>query len=153
MEIISWDEYFLNIAEAVSKRASCYRASVGCVLVDDDKRILSTGYNGAPRGRFGCTMQGGCYRDHKKIESGTELEKCAAAGAHAEVNAIINAARHGVSIKDSILYLVGHDSCCCSCQAAILNVGISKVVLKDRKGIVKSFIPSEDFVVHPILNF
>lgn len=146
-----WGEYFLDIAEQVAKRASCYRASVGCVIVKD-KRILSTGYNGAPAGRKNCLEKGYCYREKHQIPSGTELDKCYASGAHAETNAIVNAARHGAEIEGSVMYLIGHDFCCSGCQSAILNAGISKVVLRKRDGTKSIFIPEQDFYHHPILD-
>jgi len=150
-EIPIWGDYFLDIAEAVAKRASCFRAHVGCVIVKD-RRILSTGYNGAPAGRMNCYERGTCYREDNNIPSGTRLEECYAAGAHAETNAIINAARFGVAIDGSVLYLVGHDSCCATCQVAILNAGIEKVVIRKRDGKKEFIIPKQDFITHAILD-
>ena len=146
-----WGDYFLDIAEMVAKRASCYRAHVGCVIVKGN-RILSTGYNGAPAGRETCYEKGYCYRDQQKIPSGTRLDECYAAGAHAESNTIINAARYGVIVKNSTMYLVGHDFCCARCQAAILNAGIDKVVLRNRAGKKEYMYPKQDFILHPILD-
>ena len=149
--IPDWGEYFIELAKQVSTRASCFRASVGCVFVRD-KRILSTGYNGAPSGRKTCIERGRCYRDLHNIPSGTELDRCYASGAHAETNAIMNAARYGISIEGAVMYLYGHDSCCSQCQSAILNTAISKVVLVKRDKEKVIFIPEDDFYLHPLLD-
>ena len=147
----TWGDYFLGIAEKVAERASCYRAHVGSVIVIGN-RILSTGYNGAPIGRTTCYEKGVCYREQNEIPSGTRLDECYAAGAHAESNAIINAARYGIPIKGATIYVVGHDFCCVNCQAAILNAGIDKVVLKKRDGTKAFFSPTKDFATHLILD-
>ncbi len=84
----SWDEYFLEIAEVVSHRASCFRNHVGAVIVQD-KDIISTGYNGAPAFQKNCLEIGWCYRDRHNIKSGTNLELCRSVGSHAESNAIV----------------------------------------------------------------
>src|SRR3989338_8328282 len=96
----SWDEYFLEMADLVSKRATCLRRRVGAVLVRD-KRILSTGYNGAPAGLDHC-LDIGCLREKLKIPSGERHELCR--GLHAEQNALIQASLHGISAKGSALY-------------------------------------------------
>ncbi|MCK5018911.1 MAG: hypothetical protein KAS32_17750 [Candidatus Peribacteraceae bacterium] len=147
----TWGDYFLDIAEKVAERSSCYRAHVGCVIVKDN-RILSTGYNGAPTTRKTCYERGFCYRELHKIPSGTRLDECYASGAHAEGNALINSARYGVSIEGAVLFLVGHNFCCSSCQAAILNAGIEKVVIRKKNGKKIFFYPEKDFVKHPILD-
>lgn len=146
-----WGNYFLGIAESVAKRASCYRAHVGCVIVKN-KRILSTGYNGSPSGREDCYTKGYCLREQQSIPSGTRNDECYAAGAHAEINAIVNAAKHGVSIEGATIYLCGHDMVCSLCQAAILNAGIYKVVIRQRSGRKLFLYPAEDFSTHPILD-
>ncbi len=151
MKIPHWDEYFFKMAETASLRASCLRTQVGCVVVKS-KKIIATGYNGAPSGRLNCIELGYCFRDMNNIESGTQLESCHAAGAHAELNALIMGARHGSSsMEGAALYLTGHDSCCVWCQSAILNTGIFKVLIKTRSGEVEIFYPAEDFLVHPLL--
>ncbi|PIW66553.1 MAG: hypothetical protein COW11_02650, partial [Candidatus Omnitrophica bacterium CG12_big_fil_rev_8_21_14_0_65_43_15] len=98
----SWDEYFMEMAHLVAKRATCLRRSVGAVLIKD-KHILATGYNGAPRGIKHCLDIGYCMREKLGIPSGQRHELCR--GLHAEQNVIIQAALHGVSTKDSIIYL------------------------------------------------
>lgn len=150
MNIPKWDEYFFGLAEAASKRATCLRTQVGCVIVKN-RHVLSTGYNGAPSGREDCVKKGFCHRDKVGVPSGTKLEECYASGAHSEVNAIYLAARHGISVEGATLYLIGHDIVCSWCQSAILNSGIEKVMLKNRKGEVKTFYPRADFIRHPIL--
>lgn len=119
-----WDEYFMAIAELVSSRSTCIRRHVGAVLVKE-KRILSTGYNGAPSGISHC-VDVGCIREQMKIPSGERHELCR--GLHAEQNAIIQAAYHGVSIKDSILYITCHP--CSVCAKMIINAGIKEIVIK-----------------------
>jgi len=150
-DIPDWGEYFLNLAETVSTRSACYRTHVGCVIVKD-KRVLSAGYNSAPSGRTTCYELGYCHRDRNDITPGTKLEECISAGSHAESNAIYNAARHGISVEGSTLYLVGYDSCCTTCQAAILNAGIYKVIIRKKDGKKLYLYPKTDFSIHPILN-
>jgi dCMP deaminase len=118
----AWDEYFLGLAELVSKRATCLRRSVGAVLVKD-KRILATGYNGAPSGIIHCETAG-CIREKLKIPSGERHELCR--GLHAEQNVILQAALYGVGTKDSTLYLTNHP--CIICAKMIINAGISQIV-------------------------
>lgn len=118
-----WDEYFLRIAEFVSERSTCLRRRVGAVLVKE-KRILSTGYNGAPSGVPHC-LELGCLREKMRVPSGERHELCR--GLHAEQNAIIQAAYHGVSVKDSILYVTCHP--CSVCAKMIINAGIKKVII------------------------
>src|SRR5512139_1036800 len=96
----SWDEYFMDIVSLVARRSTCLRRGVGAVLVKD-KRLLTTGYNGAPSGLRHC-LEVGCLREEKKVSSGERHELCR--GLHAEQNAIIQAALHGVSIRDAVLY-------------------------------------------------
>jgi dCMP deaminase len=118
----SLDEYFLEIAFVVSKRATCLRKNIGAVIVRD-KRILSTGYNGAPSGMEHC-LDIGCIRDLEKIPSGTRHEKCRAV--HAEQNAIIQAALYGVSISDATIYCTHQP--CILCTKMIINSNIKRVV-------------------------
>jgi len=120
-----WDEYFMAIAELVSSRSTCMRRYVGAVLVKE-KRILATGYNGAPSGITHCEKVG-CIREKMKIPSGERHELCR--GLHAEQNAIIQAAYHGVSIKGSILYITCHP--CSVCAKMIINAGIGEIIIKD----------------------
>ncbi|MEA1986284.1 MAG: deaminase [Candidatus Marinimicrobia bacterium] len=145
----SWDEYFLEIAEVVSRRASCFRNHVGAVIVQD-KDIISTGYNGAPAFQKNCLEIGWCYRDRHNIKSGTNLELCRAVGSHAESNAIVLAAKNGHSTSSGTMYLYGHTTICNQCRAIIANANIKKVIQKTPDGEIKTFIPSKDFTVHPI---
>jgi len=134
----SWDEYFIEITKVVSKRSTCLRRKVGAVIVKD-KRILSTGYNGAPSGLKHCGEIGGCLREQMHVPSGERHELCR--GLHAEQNAIIQAAVHGVSIKDSVLYCTTHP--CIICAKMIINSGIKEIVIstsypdKESKKILK----------------
>lgn len=118
------DEYFMRICDDVATRATCRRRKIGAVIIKD-KQILSTGYNGAPKKMPDC-LEEGCLRDRLKIESGTRHEICRAV--HAEQNAIIQCAYHGVSSKDSILYV--NTPPCRICAKMIINAGIKEVRYK-----------------------
>ncbi|ADY73366.1 CMP/dCMP deaminase zinc-binding protein [Desulfurobacterium thermolithotrophum DSM 11699] len=121
----SWDEYFMSIAEMVSTRSTCIRRKVGAVLVKD-KRIIATGYNGPPSG-LKHPEEVGCLREKLNIPSGERHELCR--GLHAEQNAIIQAALHGVFTKGSILYCT---HCPCSlCTKMLINAGVVKVIYKE----------------------
>jgi dCMP deaminase len=120
-----WHEYFLKIAQIVSERSTCLRRKVGAVVVKE-KRILATGYNGAPSGIKHCE-ETGCLREKLNIPSGERHELCR--GLHAEQNAIIQAAYHGVSIKDSVLYITCHP--CSVCAKMIINAGIKKIIISE----------------------
>src|SRR3990172_1355101 len=120
-----WDEYFLDIADLVSRRSSCIRRSVGAVLVKE-RRILATGYNGAPTGlRHGLEL--GCLREQCNVPSGERHELCR--GLHAEQNAIIQAALHGVSVKGATIYCTNHP--CVICAKMIINAGAAKVIFRE----------------------
>ncbi len=116
------DEYFMEIARVVASRSTCLRQNVGAVIVKD-KRILATGYNGAPSGLPHC-LDIGCLREQLNVPSGERHELCRAV--HAEQNAIIQAAVHGVSIKDATLYTTHQP--CIMCAKMIINARIKKVV-------------------------
>lgn len=118
----SWDEYFMALAEVVSRRATCVRRGVGALLVRD-RRILATGYNGAPTGLQHCG-QAGCMREEMNVPSGQRHELCR--GLHAEQNAIIQAALHGTSVRDSVLY-VTHQPCVV-CAKMLVNAQIKEIV-------------------------
>lgn len=120
----TWDEYFLGIADLVSKRSTCLRRRVGAVLVRD-KRILATGYNGAPSRITHCSVTG-CLREKLKIPSGERHELCR--GLHGEQNAFLQAALHGTSLKDASLYCTTQP--CIICAKMIINAGIKEVVIK-----------------------
>ncbi len=121
----SWDEYFLEIAALISKRSTCLRRGVGALLVKD-KRILATGYNGAPRGLKHCS-ETGCLREKLKIPSGERHELCR--GLHAEQNVLLQASLHGVSVRDSILYCTIQP--CIICTKMLINAGIKEIVATD----------------------
>lgn len=121
---LSWDEYFMKIAALVSQRSTCLRRQVGCVIVGD-KRILATGYNGAPSRLKHCE-EVGCLRNKLKIPSGERQELCR--GLHAEQNTIIQAALMGVSLKESMLYCTHQP--CILCAKMLINAGIKKIIFK-----------------------
>ena len=117
----SWDTYFMDITFLVAKRSTCLRRAVGAIVVKD-KRILSTGYNGAPTGIKHCN-EAGCLRAELKVASGEKHELCR--GIHAEQNAIIQAAFHGVGIKGATLFCTNLP--CSICAKMIINAGIKKI--------------------------
>jgi dCMP deaminase len=116
------DDYFMEITHVVAKRSTCLREKVGCIIVRD-KRILTTGYNGAPV-NFPHCLEIGCLRDERKIKPGERHEICRAV--HAEQNAIIQAALYGISIKDATMYSTHQP--CILCAKMIINTGIKAVV-------------------------
>jgi dCMP deaminase len=122
MERMSYDEYFMEIAKIVSKRSTCLRRNVGAVIVKD-KHILSTGYNGAPKGFRHCS-EVGCLREKLGIKSGERHELCR--GLHAEQNAIIQAAVFGVAIRDASIYVT--DFPCSVCAKMLVNAGIKELI-------------------------
>jgi dCMP deaminase len=121
----SWEEYFMEIARLVARRSTCLRRQVGAVVVKE-KHILATGYNGTPSGIKHCT-ETGCLRQQMGVPSGERHELCR--GLHAEQNAIIQAAKHGVNIGGSTLYCT--NSPCVICSKMIINAGITGVVFLD----------------------
>jgi len=123
----SKDAYFSEIADLVSTRSTCLRNHVGAVIVKDGQ-ILSTGYNGAPKGLPHCDELGGCMREKMGVKSGTHHELCR--GLHAEQNAIIQAAYHGVSVKDAKMYCTTKP--CSICTKMIINAGITEVIYMEE---------------------
>jgi dCMP deaminase len=121
----SIDEYFMEMAKLVSTRSTCIRRHVGAVIVKD-KRVLSTGYNGAPKGSKHCEELG-CIRVELNVPSGTRHELCR--GVHAEQNAVIQAAYFGVSVKDSTIYTTTFP--CSMCAKLLINAGIKEIVYYD----------------------
>lgn len=121
----SWDEYFLEIAKLVSKRSTCLRRQVGALIVKD-RRILTTGYNGAPAGITHCEITG-CLREKLKVPSGERHELCR--GLHAEQNALLQASLHGVSVRNSLLYCTNQP--CIICAKMIINAGIKEIIVCD----------------------
>lgn len=123
-----WDIRFMQMAQVIAGWTSCYVAerSIGCVIVKD-KRIMTTGYNGAPAGLTTCKERGECMRRNLNIESGTRAEMCYAI--HAEQNAIIQAAKLGISIDGATLYCTHQP--CSVCAKMIANAGIRRVVYRE----------------------
>ena len=135
MERISKENYYLNIAETVLERSTCLRRLYGAIIVKNDE-IISTGYNGAPRGRANCSDLGYCSREALKIPRGERYELCRSV--HAEANAIISASRR--DMVGGIIYLVGRDArtgallsdatSCSMCRRLVINAGLSQVVIR-----------------------
>ena len=118
----SWDEYFMNIAKGAATRGNCSRRQVAAVIVRDH-RVISTGYNGTPRGVRNC-CDGGCPRCSSNAPSGTALSECLCS--HAEENAIVQAACYGIAVKGATLYTTF--SPCLQCAKMIINAGIAEVI-------------------------
>lgn len=128
--------YYLDIAQSVSERSTCLRRRFGCVIVNNDE-IVSTGYNGAPRGRKNCTELGECYREKLSVPRGERYELCRSV--HAEQNAIISASRKETIGAD--LYMVGinaktgevepNSSSCMMCKRVVINAGINRVIVRE----------------------
>lgn len=127
MNRLSWDEYFMEMTDVVAKRSTCLRRKVGAIIVKDNQ-ILSTGYNGSPKGITHCGDSiEGCMRDKLKIPSGQRHELCMAV--HAEQNAIIQCAENGNSTKGATIYV--NTSPCSLCLKMIINAGITKIVTRE----------------------
>ena len=143
--------YYLDLAEMVSQRSTCLRRRYGAVIVNNDE-VVSTGYNGAPRGRKNCTEVGWCIREKLKIPRGERYEICRSV--HAEANAIISAARD--RMLGASLYLTGVDaatgeyvsnsSSCSMCKRQVINAGITKVYIRDDKDSYRVVDVNEDWV-------
>ncbi len=139
MERVSKTEYYLDIAQTVSERSTCLRKRYGCIIVKNDV-IVSTGYNGSPRGRKNCTDIGQCQREKLGIPRGERYELCRSV--HSEANAIIAAPRE--QMLGSTLYMcctdpvtgevVSGTSSCMMCKRLVLNAGIATVIIRDAKG-------------------
>jgi len=146
---ISWDDYFMEIARATSRRASCFKKQAGAVIVKN-KQILSTGFNGAPKRIKDCFEKGYCMRKQNNIPSGERLEFCMAT--HAEQNAIVQAACSGVAIDGSTLYTTVQP--CVLCAKVIINSGIKEVVFEiPQKAFNKSIpLPESDVLAAQLLE-
>lgn len=146
--------YYLDIAQSVSERSTCLRRHYGCVIVNNDE-IVSTGYNGAPRGRKNCDELGYCYRESLEIPRGERYELCRSV--HAEQNAIISASRKELLGAD--LYMVGinaktneiepNSTSCMMCKRVVINAGIKRVIVKEPNNNysiydVKAWIEDDD---------
>lgn len=145
----SKENYYLDIADSVLERSTCLRRCYGAIIVRNDE-ILSTGYNGAPRGRKNCSDLGFCEREHLGIPSGERYELCRSV--HAEMNAIISAARR--DMIGATMYLVGRDAktgellgdttSCSMCRRLIINAGIERIVCRTGK---------DSFTVTPVTDW
>jgi len=121
----SFDDYFMEMAHVIAKRSTCLRRKVGALLVKD-RHILSTGYNGAPKGLKHCS-ETGCLREQLGVPPGERHEICR--GLHAEQNAIIQAAVFGVSIRGSTLYCT--NAPCSVCAKMLINAGVKEIIFED----------------------
>jgi dCMP deaminase len=138
MERVSKHNYYLDIAQTVAERSTCLRRKFGAIIVKDDV-LVSSGYNGAPRGRANCNDLGYCYRDKLNIPRGTRYELCRST--HSEVNAIISASReqmlgatlYMVCVSPEDGSIVPNTICCIMCKRVVINAGISRVVIRDDK--------------------
>ena len=138
MERVSKHNYYLDIAQTVAERSTCLRKMYGAIIVKNDS-IISTGYNGAPRGRKNCTDIGSCMRDKLGIPRGERYELCRSV--HAEANAIIAAPReqmlgatvYMVCVNSVTRELEAGTSSCMMCKRQIINAGISQVIVRDTK--------------------
>jgi dCMP deaminase len=120
----SWDDYFFKIADDVATRSTCIRRQVGAVIVKE-KRILATGYNGAPKGVSHCTNET-CLRNKFNVPSGERHELCR--GLHAEQNAIVQAAAHGVAINGAVIYITNQP--CMICTKMLINCDIKTFIYR-----------------------
>lgn len=162
MERISKENYYLNIAETVLERSTCLRRLYGAIIVKNDE-IISTGYNGAPRGRANCSDLGYCSREAMKIPRGERYELCRSV--HAEANAIISASRRDMA--GGTIYLVGRDArthellsdatSCSMCRRLVINAGLEKVVIRKSETDfevvpVSDWIAEDDLLVPPAMD-
>ena len=143
--------YYLDLAEVVSKRSTCLRRHYGAVIVNNDE-VISTGYSGAPRGRKNCSDIGGCIREKLNIPRGERYELCRSV--HSEANAIISAPRR--DMIGATLYLAGRDcksgelvhdaTSCAMCKRHIINAGIAKVVVRRDENTYEIFDVEKDWI-------
>jgi dCMP deaminase len=140
----SKEEYYLNIAKQIAQRSTCFRLRAGAVILSDDQ-IISTGYIGAPRGTKDCLARGECLRDKLEIPHGQKYEICRSV--HAEQNAIINAARAGVSLLNGDMYFYAENGQgakvdsfpCYICKKMIINAGLNSITCSLQGGGLKTF--------------
>ncbi len=159
MDRISKENYYLDIAETVLERATCLRRVYGAIIVKNDE-IISTGYNGAPRGRANCVDMGYCFRTAMRVPRGERYELCRSV--HAEANAIISASRR--DMVGGTLYLVGRDArthellsdatSCSMCRRLVINAGLERVVIRHTESEfevvnVEDWIAEDDLLVPP----
>ena len=159
MQRLSKENYYLDIAETVLERATCLRRVYGAIIVKNDE-IISTGYNGAPRGRRNCVDMGYCTREAMKIPRGERYELCRSV--HAEANAIISAARRDMVGGD--IYLVGKDAhtgellgdatSCSMCRRLVINAGLKRIIIRRTKEEfeivdVQEWVDNDDSITAP----
>ena len=152
MERVSKENYYLDIAETVIGRSTCLRRRYGAIIVKNDE-IISTGYNGAPRGRRNCVDLGYCAREAMRVPRGERYELCRSV--HAEANAIISAARS--ECIGGTMYLVGRDAAtgkllpdatsCSMCRRTIINAGLERVVIR-RTETEYTVVPVQEWIDH-----
>lgn len=157
MKRISKENYYLDIAQTVLERATCLRRVYGAIIVSNDE-IISTGYNGAPRGRANCVDMGFCTREAMRVPRGERYELCRSV--HAEANAIISASRR--DMVGATIYLVGKNAqtgeilpdatSCAMCRRQVINAGIAKVVIR-RTETEFQVVDVEDWIVEDDLRF
>jgi len=144
-------EYYLNIAKEVARRSTCFRYQAGTIIVRDDQ-IIATGYIGAPRKTKDCFERAFCIRDQQKIPHGQRYELCRSC--HSEMNAIINAARAGVTLLNGDMYCYGlnpkdgkeiNSFPCFLCKKMIINAGLKRVICSTKDKEIKIFLV-EDWV-------
>ena len=150
MDRISKVNYYLDIAQTVMERATCLRRIYGAIIVKNDE-IISTGYNGAPRGRANCVDLGYCSREAMQVPRGERYELCRSV--HAEANAIISAARR--DMVGGTLYLAGKDAVtgeilpdatsCAMCRRMIINAGLERVIIRTAPG-AYTVVPVRDWI-------
>ena len=150
MQRISKENYYLNIAQTVLERATCLRRVYGAIIVKNDE-IISTGYNGAPRGRRNCVDMGYCTRERLQVPRGERYELCRSV--HAEANAIISASRRDMA--GGTIYLVGRNAAtgellndatsCLMCRRMIINAGITRVVVRNSRQEF-TIVPVQDWI-------
>ena len=153
MDRVDKENYYLDIAQSVLERSTCLRRKYGAIIVRNDE-IVSTGYNGAPRGRKNCVDLGRCTREELQVPSGQRYELCRSV--HAEQNAIINASRS--EMLGATLYLVGLENRtggyveaaapCSLCKRMIINAGIERVIVRDTRDTYRTFEVDEEWVAH-----
>ncbi len=134
--IPKWDEYFMNIARTVSTRSNCIRKQVGAVIVDNNKHIIATGYNGTPSKVESCFERGSCYRMDNNIPSGTMYETCRSI--HAEENALLQAGED--KCNKATMYIYGHNFVCISCARRIVQNKIAEVILQESENSSMEFM-------------
>ncbi len=141
------DNYYLNIASSIGERSPCKRRKFGSIIVKNDV-IVATGYNGPPRGSTNC--EDGCLKDEANAPRYARYDLCPAV--HSEENAVVNAARHGIQIKDGTLYIVGKNGKtgeytvsrpCDRCKRVLVNAGIKEVITKNKEGKIIRYSPEE----------